>query len=119
MPFQALHRVRERLVKARTARINEIRGLLSEYGIILPQGVTKFRHGLLPRLEQEQAKLTALGREIFRPASPNPALRHGLRGRGSREEEGRIWHPGPKAMIGLHLTGRIYDGICTSSCTAA
>jgi transposase len=64
--FQALHRVRERLVKARTALINEIRGLLSEYGIVLPQGVTKFRHGLLPMLEQEQAKLTALGREIFR-----------------------------------------------------
>ena len=64
--FQALHRVRERLVKARTALINEIRGLLGEYGIVLPQGVTKFRHGLLPILEQEQAKLTALGREIFR-----------------------------------------------------
>jgi transposase len=64
--LQALHRVRERLVKARPALINEIRGLLSEYGIILPQGITKFRHGLLPMLEQEQAKLTALGREIFR-----------------------------------------------------
>jgi transposase len=63
--FQALHRVRERLVKARTALINEMRGLLSEYGIVLPQGVTKFRQGLLPTLEQEQAKLTTLGRDIF------------------------------------------------------
>jgi transposase len=34
--FHALHRVRERLVKARTALINEMRGLLSEYGIVLP-----------------------------------------------------------------------------------
>jgi transposase len=64
--LQSLHRVRERLIKARTALINEIRGLLSEYGIVLPQGVTKFRQGLLPMLEQEQAKLTALGRTIFR-----------------------------------------------------
>jgi transposase len=64
--FQALHRVRERLVKARTALINEMRGLLSEYGIVLPQGVTKFRQGLISKLEQEQAKLTTLGREIFR-----------------------------------------------------
>jgi transposase len=64
--FQALHRVRERLVKARTALINEIRGWLSAYGIVPPQGVTTCRHGLLPMLEQEQAKLTALGREIFR-----------------------------------------------------
>jgi transposase len=63
--LQALHRVRERLVKARTALINEMRGLLSEYGIVLPQGVTKFRQGLLPKLEQEQTKLTALGRAIF------------------------------------------------------
>ena len=63
--FQALHRIRERLVKARTALINEMRGLLHEYGIVLPQGVTKFRHGLLPKLEQEQAKLTTLGRDMF------------------------------------------------------
>ena len=63
--FQALQRVRARLVKARTALINERRGLLSAYGIVLPQGVTKLRQGLLPRLEQEQVKLTARGRAIF------------------------------------------------------
>jgi transposase len=63
--LQSLHRVRERLIKARTALINEIRGLLSEEGIVLPQGVTKFRQGLLPRLDQAQAKLTALGRTLF------------------------------------------------------
>ncbi len=63
--LQALHRVRERLVKARTAFINEIRGLLGEYGIILPKGVVKFRQMLLGTLEQEQAKLTELGREVF------------------------------------------------------
>ena len=31
--LQALHRARERVVKARTALVNEIRGLLGEYGI--------------------------------------------------------------------------------------
>ena len=41
--LQALHGVRERLVKARTALVNEMRGLLSEYGIILLQSITKFR----------------------------------------------------------------------------
>jgi transposase len=64
--LQALHRIRERLVKARTALINEIRGLLMEYGIILPKGVAKFRQVLLSTLEQEQAKLTELSREVFR-----------------------------------------------------
>ncbi|HEX8936257.1 MAG TPA: IS110 family transposase, partial [Pseudonocardiaceae bacterium] len=32
--LQALHRARERVVKARTALVNEIRGLLGEYGIV-------------------------------------------------------------------------------------
>ena len=63
--LQALHRVRERLVKARTALINEMRGLLGEYGIILPKGVVKFRQMLLSTLEKEQAKLTELSREVF------------------------------------------------------
>jgi transposase len=63
--LQALHRVRERLITARTALMNEIRGWLSEYGIVLPQGVSKFRQGLFAMLAPKQAKLTALGRTIF------------------------------------------------------
>ena len=35
----ALHRVRQGLVKSRTAQANQIRGLLGEYGLILPQGI--------------------------------------------------------------------------------
>jgi transposase len=34
-----VHRVRESYVKARTAQANQIRGLLGEYGMVLPQGV--------------------------------------------------------------------------------
>jgi transposase len=63
--LQSLHRARERVIKARTALINEIRGLLSEYGIVLPQGVTKFRHMFLTTLEAEQGKLTPLSTELF------------------------------------------------------
>jgi transposase len=63
--LQALHRVRERLIKARTALVNEIRGLLSEYGIILPQGITKFRRLIVQTLEAGQAQLTPCSRELF------------------------------------------------------
>jgi transposase len=35
--LQAQHRIRERLMKARTTLVNEIRGLLSEYGMVLPK----------------------------------------------------------------------------------
>jgi len=63
--IQALHRVRERLVTARTALVNERRGLLAEYGMVLPQGMAKFRQTLLSTLEAEQTKLTSLGQELF------------------------------------------------------
>jgi transposase len=64
--LQALHRVRERHIKARTALVNEIRGLLSEYGIVLPQGMPKFRMSVVRQLEAERAKLTPLSAELFR-----------------------------------------------------
>ena len=35
----SLHRARAGFVKARTAQANQIRGLLGEYGIVLPQGI--------------------------------------------------------------------------------
>jgi transposase len=35
----ALHRVRQGFVKARTAQANQIRGLLGEFGLIIPQGL--------------------------------------------------------------------------------
>ncbi len=35
----AMHRVRQGFVKARTAQANQIRGLLGEYGLVIPQGI--------------------------------------------------------------------------------
>jgi transposase len=64
--LQALHRVRERLMKARTALVNEIRGLLSEYGVIVPQSLTKFRALVVDKRQEEQAKLTPLSAELCR-----------------------------------------------------
>ena len=37
----ALHRIREQLVKMRTMQVNQLRGLLYEFGISLPQGRKK------------------------------------------------------------------------------
>jgi transposase len=63
--LQALHRVRERLIKARTALVHEIRGLLSEYGIILPQRLATCRALIVDQLHEEQAKLITLSAEVF------------------------------------------------------
>jgi transposase len=36
--LQSLDRARDRVINTRTALINHLRGLLAEYGIVLPQG---------------------------------------------------------------------------------
>jgi transposase len=63
--IQALHRVRERLIGARTALVNEVHGLLHEYGIVVPKGVSKFRQAVVNKLEAEKDKLTPLSQEMF------------------------------------------------------
>src|SRR5262245_62786240 len=63
--IQALHRGRERLVTARTALVNAMRGLLAEYGMVLPQGMAQLRQALLSTLEAEPTNLTPLGQELF------------------------------------------------------
>lgn len=44
--LQALHRVRERLIKERTARANQLRGLLSEVGLVFPARLSALRRAL-------------------------------------------------------------------------
>jgi transposase len=63
--IQALHRVRERLIGERTALINEVHGLLHEYGIVIPKGVAKFRQAVVEKLEADKDKLTTLSQEMF------------------------------------------------------
>ena len=63
--IQALHRLRERSVKERTALVNQIRGLLSEYGIVIRQGITAVRKALPEILEDGDNGLTPPGRACF------------------------------------------------------
>ncbi|HZA28286.1 MAG TPA: IS110 family transposase [Gammaproteobacteria bacterium] len=62
--LQARHRVRERRIGERTALINEVHGLMHEYGIVRPNGVSKFRQAVVEKLESEKDKLTALSQEM-------------------------------------------------------
>lgn len=52
--IQSVHRIRERLVRQRTALSNEIRGLLMEWGIVLPQGIGHVRHKLPSLIEAQR-----------------------------------------------------------------
>lgn len=64
--MQAIHRVRDRLVKARTALVNEVRGLLAEYGIVIAHtGVPATRRGLLEAIEDAENGLTIKMRDVL------------------------------------------------------
>ena len=64
--IQAIHRLRSRLIKERTALGNQVRGLLAERGIVMPQGMSRLRQQLPVIVEDEGNTLTPLGREGLR-----------------------------------------------------
>jgi len=63
--IQAIHRIRQKLVAERTAKANQTRGLLSEYGIIIPQGISRLKKQLPFILEDAENGLSPLARELF------------------------------------------------------
>ena len=62
---QLIHKIRQGLVAKRTALVNQIRGLLSERGIIIPKSINKVREQLPLILEDAENDLTVLSREVF------------------------------------------------------
>lgn len=63
--MQAVHRIRSRLIAERTALVNQIRGLLTEYGVIIAQGIHNVRRSLPEILEDAENELSFTGRELF------------------------------------------------------
>jgi transposase len=55
----SLHRARQGFVKARTAQANQIRGMLVEYGIVLPQGISHVMKRLPDILADQATELPA------------------------------------------------------------
>ena len=63
--LQALHRVRSRLIGTRTQIGNQIRGLLAEYGIVLPLALSQVRK-MLPQLtEENETRLSGFAKRLF------------------------------------------------------
>lgn len=62
---QCLHRVRQRLVKNRTAIINQIHGLAAEYGMALSEGKHKMLSEILDELEDGSNGLSPIFRELL------------------------------------------------------
>ena len=60
-----VHRARTLMMANRTAQVNQIRGLLSEFGLVVPQGVVRLRRELPRILEDAENGLPALAREVL------------------------------------------------------
>jgi transposase len=60
----ALHRARQGFVSARTAQANQIRGLLNEYGIVIPQGIAHIAEQVPDIIEDGSNELPGLFRQL-------------------------------------------------------
>jgi transposase len=60
-----VHRARTLVVANRTAQVNQIRGLLGEFGLVVPKGVARLRRELPGILEDAENGLPALAREVL------------------------------------------------------
>lgn len=62
----SLHRARQDFVAARTAQANQIRGLLAEFGMILPKGICTLRNQLHGLIENAGDKLPSVFQSLLR-----------------------------------------------------
>lgn len=64
--MQSLHRIRSRVVRARTALVNEVRGTLAEFGVVIETlGVPAVRRALPRIIEDAENGLPGLARELM------------------------------------------------------
>lgn len=67
----SVHRARQGFVKARTAQANQIRGLLSEFGIIIPQGIQSIAKRMPDILEDGENALPGTMRQLLERLNDN------------------------------------------------
>jgi transposase len=86
----ALHRARQGFVKARTAQANQIRGLLAEYGIVIPQGIGHITQRLPQILEDGENNLPGVFRQLLQRLGDH--LKELDRQVGELEVQIQSWH---------------------------
>ncbi|HXG97330.1 MAG TPA: IS110 family transposase [Gemmatimonadales bacterium] len=65
----AVHRLRQGLGEERTALANRIRGLLTEYGLVIGVGLDRLRKALPSILEDAESGVPGIAREVFADAT--------------------------------------------------
>ncbi len=62
---QAVHRIRAGMIEQRTAKANQIRGLVSEYGLVAPKEISHLRAAIPDWLEDAENGLTSRFRRLL------------------------------------------------------
>ena len=86
----AVHRARQSLVKARTAQANQIRGLFSEFGIVILQGIHSIAKRVPNILEDAENGLPGTMRHLLRRL--NDHLKELGRQAEELELQIKLWH---------------------------
>jgi transposase len=86
----AVHRVRQSLVKARTAQANQIRGLLSEFGLVIPQGIAHISKRVPEMLDNAGDDVPGAFRELMQRMLDH--LKSLDQQVGELERQIRTWH---------------------------
>jgi len=125
--LQAAAQMRRRLIHARTALVNQTRGILAEFGVVVPQGVGTLRRALPALIESLRptlgelirsqydelcvldARIDAMTRSLEQMADAIPACRQlmTLRGIGPITAVALVAHCCPQA----YPNGRIYSAV--------
>lgn len=86
----SVHCARQGLVKARTAQANQIRGLLSEFGIVIPQGIQSISKRIPDILEDAENDLPGTMRRLLERL--NDHLKELDRQVNELELQIKLWH---------------------------
>ncbi len=86
----SVHRARQGFVKARTAQGNQIRGLLSEFGIVIPQGIRSIMKQVPEILEDGENGLPGTMRNLLERLTEN--LKEMDRQAKELEAQIQLWH---------------------------
>ncbi len=86
----ALHRARQGFVKARTAQVNQIRGLLAEFGIVMPKGIHQIGKQLANVVENAQQQLPGSFCQLLTRLADH--LKELDKQAGELEREIQLWH---------------------------
>jgi transposase len=86
----SVHRARQGFVKARTAQGNQIRGLLSEFGIVIPQGIRSIMKQVPEILEDGENGLPGTMRNLLERLTEN--LKEMDRQAKELEVQIQVWH---------------------------